>query len=80
MKKYRLKNQVAQMTLDAVTNGEFTKALNEDIEFAIQRVGSIEQREDDYGYAALVGVKPTFARRLSITLSCKDLEEVEDEQ
>ncbi len=79
MKKYRLKNQVAQMTLDAVTNGEFTKALNEDIEFAIQRVGSIEQREDDYGYAASVGVKPTFARRISITLRCKDLEEVTEE-
>lgn len=76
MKKYRLKNQFAQMTLDALTNGEFTKELNEDIEFAITRHGSIEQREDDYGYAAMVGVKPTFARRLIITLRCKDLEEV----
>lgn len=76
MKKYRLKNQIAQMALDAITNGEFTKELNEDIEGAIQRVGSIEQREDDYGYAAMVSVKPTFARRLNITLRCKDLEEV----
>ena len=76
MKKYRLKNQVAQMTLDAVTNGEFTKALNEDIEFAIQRVGSIEQREDDYGYAVIVSVKPAFARKMIIELRCKDLEEV----
>ena len=76
MKKYRLKNQVAQMTLDAITNGEFTKELNDDIEFATKRLGSIEQREDDYGYAAMVGVKPTFARRLFITLRCKDLEEV----
>lgn len=76
MKKYRLKNQVAQMTLDAVTNGEFTKELNEGLESAIKRHGSIEQKEDDYGYALIVSVKPSFARRLSVELRCKDLEEV----
>ena len=76
MKKYRLKNQVAQMTLDALTNGEFTKELNDDLEMASEFFGSIEQREDDRGYAAIVFIKLSFARRLSVELRCKDLEEV----
>lgn len=76
MKKYRLKNQVAQMTLDALTNGEFTKELNDDLERASEFFGSIEQREDDRGYAAIVFIKPIFARRLSVELRCKDLEEL----
>ena len=76
MKKYRLKNQFAQMTLDALTNGEFTKELNEDIEFAITRHGSIEQKEDDCGYVLVVVVKPSFARKMTVELRCKDLEEV----
>lgn len=76
MKKYRLKNQVVQMTLDSLTNGEFTKELNDDLEMASEFFGSIEQREDDLGYAAIVFIKPSFARRLSVELRCKDLEEV----
>lgn len=76
MKKYRLKNQIAQMALDAITNGEFTKRLNGDIEISIERLGSIEHREAEYGYAAKVHLKPKFLRLITITLDCKDLEEV----
>ena len=76
MKKYRLKNQVAQMTLDAITNGEFTKELNEGIEKAVKKHGSIARREDGYGYAVIVCVSPSFSKLLTVTLGCKDLEEV----
>ena len=76
MKKYRLKNQVAQMTLDAVTNGEFTKELDRRVEVVTDLYGSLEQKEEDTGTAIFVEVKPVFARRLSVTLRCKDLEEV----
>ena len=79
MKKYRLKNQVAQMALDAMTNGEFTKELNEDIKYVLRRHGSIEQKEDDDGYAVIVSVKPAFARKLIIEFRGKDLEEVTEE-
>lgn len=52
MKKYRLKNQIAQMALDAITNGEFTKRLNGDIEISIElqeTLGCIAMDLANYG-------------------------------
>lgn len=70
---FRLKNQEAQSFLEAYSNGEFSKKLNERINWMLSRGRTFKE-----GFRTVVACPVSFALCINLLISSGDIEEHEE--
>ena len=71
--KYRLKNQEAHSFLDVYSDYEFSKKLNERVNWVLSRGRTFEE-----GFRTVVACHVSFALCINLLISSDDIEEDEE--